>query len=129
MKINIGIVGYGNLGKAVEKEILSRDDFNLISIFSRRYGKIKSEYKTKIESMDNILKYKKKIDIMLLCGGSEKDMPIQAPQLAKNFNIVNTFDTHAKIYSEYKKLNLITNKNKKVAIMSCGWDPGIFSLM
>jgi diaminopimelate dehydrogenase len=108
---------------------LSRDEFKLISIFSRRSEKIKSEYKTKIESMENILKYRDKIDVLLLCGGSEKDMPIQAPQLAKNFSIVNTFDTHAKIYSEYKKIDAISEKNKEVAIISCGWDPGLFSLM
>ncbi|MBQ8451526.1 MAG: diaminopimelate dehydrogenase [Clostridia bacterium] len=127
MKINIGIIGYGNLGKAVERIILSNPSYNLVAIFSRRT--ITSPFKTLIEPLENILIYKKKIDVMLMCGGSFSDIEIQAPEIAKNFNTINSFDTHSKIPTLHSKLNKICKENKTISIMSCGWDPGIFSII
>ena len=127
MKINIGIVGYGNLGKAVEQLILSNPNFNLVAIFSRRL--ITSKFNTKIEPYNNFLEYKNKIDIMLLCGGSKSDLESQTREICKHFDIINTFDTHAKIADEFKNLNKIAKKHNRRAIICCGWDPGIFSII
>ncbi len=127
MKINIGIVGYGNLGKSVEQSLISSQNFNLVAIFSRRL--IKSKFNTKIEFYDNFLEYKEKIDIMLLCGGSKSDLEFQTPEILQHFDCINTFDTHAKIESEYTKLNLLAKKYKHRLIMCAGWDPGIFSVI
>lgn len=126
-KVNIGIVGYGNLGKAAEQAVLANKNFNLIAIFSRRL--ICSKFNTKIEPYENFRNYVGKIDIMLLCGGSKSDLEIQTPEIAKYFDVINTFDTHKKIPTEYSKLNDIGKKTGHRIIMSCGWDPGIFSMI
>ena len=127
MKINIGIVGYGNLGKAVEQIVLSRNDCNLVAIFSRRL--VKSQYNTTIENYENLSFYKNKIDIMLLCGGSFNDLEKQSRETLLYFDCINTFDNHTKIASEYKQLNSLAKKAKHRLIMSCGWDPGLFSII
>ena len=127
MKIKVGIVGYGNLGKAVEQEILKNKDFKLIAIFSRRT--IKSSFDTIVEPYDNFVNYKNKIDIMFLCGGSKCDLEIQTPEIAKYFDVINTFDTHAKIKEHFETLDNIAKKSNHRAIISCGWDPGLFSLI
>lgn len=127
MKINVAIVGYGNLGKAVEEIILKDTRFNLITIFSRRT--IVSKFKTKIEPYDNYINYINKIDVMLLCGGSKSDLELQTPEISKYFDTINTFDTHAKIPMEYKKLDSIAKEHNHRVIMSCGWDPGLFSVI
>jgi diaminopimelate dehydrogenase len=127
MKVNIGIVGYGNLGKAVEQTVLSNANLNLIAIFSRRT--VTSKFDTKIEPYEAYKNYIGKIHIMLLCGGSKSDLEIQTPEIARYFDTINTFDTHKKIPSELKKLNEICKENGHVSIMSCGWDPGIFSII
>lgn len=127
MKINIGIVGYGNLGKAVEQTVLADPNLNLVAIFSRRL--IKSKYNTKIESYDKFLEYKQKIEIMFLCGSSKSDLEIQTPEISKHFDTINSFDTHAKIAYEYKKLNTLAKNVNHRIIMCCGWDPGLFSIM
>lgn len=126
MKINIGIVGYGNLGKAVEQNVLSNKNFNLIAIFSRR--NVTSKFNTKIEHYENIFDYKNKIDVMILCGGSKCDLEWQTAEIINHFDIINSFDTHKKIASEYKKLNIVAKKTKHRGIICCGWDPGIFSI-
>jgi len=127
MKINIGIVGYGNLGKAVEKYVLSNANLNLVAIFSRRV--VTSSFNTKVETYENFINYKHCIDVMLLCGGSMSDLEIQTPEILKYFDCINTFDNHKKISTEYEKLNnLAINSNHRL-IMSCGWDPGVFSIM
>ena len=127
MKINIGIVGYGNLGKSVEKLLQNNENFNLIAIFSRR--DITSIFDTKVEKFNNILNYKNKIDIMILCGGSLSDIEKQTTKVIKYFDCINTFDTHSKIYDEKLRLEKIAKKYKHRLIMSCGWDPGIFSVI
>ncbi len=127
MKIRLGIVGYGNLGKAVEQEILRNNNFKLVAIFSRR--SIKSVSSTPVEPFENYILYKNKIDIMLLCGGSKSDIEEQAPIIAEYFDTINTFDTHAKIKTLHKTLDEITKKSNTRAIMCCGWDPGVFSVI
>lgn len=126
MKINIGIIGYGNLGKAVEQIVLSRNDLNLVAIFSRRV--VKSKYNSQIESYENIALYKNKIDVMLLCGGSFADLEKQTSDAILYFDCINTFDNHKKIYSELKRLDKLARNSGHRLIMSCGWDPGIFSI-
>lgn len=127
MKTNIGIIGYGNLGKSVEQIVLSRNDLNLVSIFSRR--DIKSNYNTNVDKYENITNYIGVIDVMFLCGGSKNDIPFQTQETLKHFDCINAYDTHSKIYSEYNKLNKIANKSNHRLIMCSGWDPGIFSMI
>lgn len=123
-KICVGIVGYGNLGHAVEN-LLINSNYELLGIFSRR--KITSDYKTPCFSMKEIANFENKIDIMILCGGSDKDLLTQSPTILKRFNIINTFDTHKLVKSEKQRLEKIAKNNKKYAIICCGWDPGLFS--
>ena len=125
MKINIGIVGYGNLGKAIEQLILLKNNYNLIAIFSRRH--ISSKDGTFVDGYENIKKYVNKIDVMFLCGGSFDDLEKQTPEILKNFDCINSFDNHKKILSELNKLDKIAKEFRHRLIMSCGWDPGIFS--
>jgi len=127
MKLNIGIIGYGNLGKSVEQTILSKNEYNLIAIFSRRT--IKSRFNTVIEPVENIPKYKSAIDIMILCGGSKNDISNQTAEALKYFDCINAFDTHSKIYSELNKLNNLAKKTNHRLIMCTGWDPGVFSVI
>ncbi len=127
MKTRIGIVGYGNLGKAVEQTVLSNPKLRLVAIFSRRL--VKSKFNTKIEQYDNFLDYKNKIDIMILCGSSKNDLEFQTPELLEFFDVINSFDTHAKILSEYKKLDRLANLKKHRALICTGWDPGLFSVI
>lgn len=127
MKINIGIVGYGNLGKAVERVILSRNDLNLVAIFSRRV--IKSKFNTIIESYEDISLYKDKIDVMMLCGGSFSDIEKQTGDALLYFDCINSFDNHKKISSEFKRLDCLAKNTNHRLVMACGWDPGVFSVI
>lgn len=124
-KINIGIIGYGNLGKSLEQVILTRNDCNLVAIFSRR--NIKSRFNTIVESYENIFNFKNKIDVMFLCGGSFLDIEKQVADLLLNYDCINSFDKHKKIVSELERLDKIAKSSKHRIIMSCGWDPGLFS--
>lgn len=127
MKIKVGIVGYGNLGKAIEQELLKNSHFKLVAIFSRR--NIVSTFKTNIVPYEDFKTYKNKIDIMFLCGGSQSDIEEQAPEISELFDTINSYDTHSKIYNLKSTLNKITQKNDKRAIISAGWDPGLFSII
>lgn len=129
MMIRIGIIGYGNLGKGVELAILNNNDMELKAIFTRRApDNIKTITNVKVNSIEEIENWKDKIDVMILCGGSAKDLPVQTPKFASMFNVIDSFDTHAKIPEHFRNVNENAKLSKKIALISCGWDPGIFSL-
>ena len=129
MAIRIGILGYGNIGKGVEAAIKYNSDMELAAIFTRRNPKdLKTYTDVKVESVDNVDKWKDKIDVMILCGGSATDLPVQTPKYAKIFNVVDSFDTHAKIPEHFKNVDSSAKEGRKVALISCGWDPGAFSI-
>ena len=127
--IRIGINGYGNLGKGVEKVIKKNPDMELVAIFSRR-GKegMVSDGGTPIYALTTIANYKDRIDVLILCGGSATDLPVQGPEMAKLFNTIDSFDTHAKIPEYYEEMNKVAKENGHLSLISCGWDPGLFSL-
>jgi len=129
LKIRIGILGYGNLGKGVERAIKYNEDMELIAIFTRRNpSELKTATNAKVVSICEVESWKDKIDVMILCGGSASDLPIQTPKYAKNFNVIDSFDTHAKILEHFKNVDKSAREGKKLALISCGWDPGAFSL-
>ena len=128
--IRVGIYGYGNLGKGVESAIRQNKDMELVAVFTRR-----SPENVKIRTQgvavchaDDILSYKDKIDVMILCGGSATDLPVQTPEMAKHFNVIDSFDTHARIPEHFANVDASAKESGKVAIISAGWDPGLFSL-
>lgn len=125
-KINVGIVGYGNLGKGVEAALKLNDDFNLVSIFTRREPSAFNH--GLIKHIDDISTYKGSIDVMLLCGGSATDLPKQGPELAKHFNTIDSFDTHAIILDYMKEIDTVSKQASTLSLISTGWDPGLFSL-
>lgn len=128
--IRIGICGYGNLGKAIEKEITKSSDMELVAIFTRRKPEnLQIASDSVVESVSNIQQWKDKIDVMIMCGGSSTDLPEQVPEVAKWFNTVDSFDTHAKIPEFFDIVDKISKENNHVATISVGWDPGIFSVM
>lgn len=130
-KIRIGIVGYGNIGRGVETAMKSSDDMELVAVFTRRQPET-IEIKTssaKVLSFDDAEKYKDKIDVMVLCSGSAKDLPIHGVQFAKLFNTVDSFDTHAKIPEYLKSVDEVALASGNLSIISIGWDPGLFSLI
>lgn len=123
----VGIVGYGNLGKGVETGLKYSDDLELIGVFSRRQpDQLDTDSPT--YHMDDLDNFKDKIDVLILCGGSQKDIPIQGPELAKMFNTVDTYDNHNEIPVHFSKLDKVAKENNTVAVLSTGWDPGLFSL-
>lgn len=122
-KIRVGIVGYGNLGKGAEKAIAQNQDTELVAVFSRRQL-AHSLY----QPLAEVEQWKNKLDVLLLCGGSATDLPEQGPQLAAHFNIVDSFDTHARIPEYFEQVNAAATKAGKIAVISTGWDPGLFSL-
>lgn len=126
--IKVGILGYGNVGKGVELAVSKAPDMELVAIFSRRAG-IKSNSGAVCEVIDNLESYVDKIDVLILCGGSATDLPVQGPIMLKYFNTVDSFDTHAKIPEYFEKMNEVGKANGKLGAISIGWDPGVFSLM
>ena len=130
MSIKIGIVGYGNLGRGVEAAIRQNPDMELVAVFTRRNPeslKI-STPSVKTASIADVDNWTDKIDVLILCGGSATDLPIQTPQFAKNFNVIDSFDTHAKIPQHFANVDKSAKEGGKVGIISVGWDPGMFSL-
>ncbi|MEC2342954.1 diaminopimelate dehydrogenase [Paenibacillus barengoltzii] len=125
--INVGIVGYGNLGRGVEMALKQNPDFELKAIFSRRQPD-EVAAASGVVHISEIEKYKGEIDVMILCGGSATDLPEQGPQLASMFNTVDSFDTHARIPEYFAKVNEVAQKAGTVSVISTGWDPGLFSL-
>lgn len=130
MKIRIGILGYGNLGRGIECAIKQNADMELTAVFTRRNPdtvKILTEG-VKIYSVEQLLTKKDDIDVLILCGGSATDLPKQTPEYAKYFNVVDSFDTHAKIPEHFAAVDAVAKEHGHVAMISCGWDPGMFSL-
>ena len=130
MKIRIGILGYGNLGRGIECAIRQNDDMELAAVFTRRDPstvKINTEG-VGVYSVDEAVSMKDKIDVMILCGGSATDLPVQTPEYAKYFNVVDSFDTHAKIPEHFANVDKAAKESGKIGIISVGWDPGMFSL-
>lgn len=129
-QINIGIVGYGNLGRGVLLALKQNPDMNLVAIFTRRNPedvKVEDE-NAKVEHISRIEQYQDKVDVMILCGGSATDLPEQGPNLAKLFNTVDSYDTHAKIPEYFAAVDEAAKAGGKTSIISVGWDPGLFSL-
>ena len=128
--IRIGIYGYGNLGRGVESAIRQNKDMELVAVFTRRDPaslKIRTE-SAKVCHVDDADKMKDEIDVMILCGGSATDLPVQTPDLAKYFNVVDSFDTHARIPEHFANVDATAKESGKVGLISVGWDPGMFSL-
>ena len=128
-KIQIGIIGYGNLGRGVVTALEAQEDMELKAIFSRRgpEGVDDAPAGVKVEHVDQIEKYKD-IDVMILCGGSAKDLPEQTPHYSQYFNTVDSFDNHAQIPEHYKKVDQAAGENGHISVISVGWDPGLFSM-
>jgi diaminopimelate dehydrogenase len=126
-KIRIGIVGWGNLGRGVEKAAAQTRDMAVAGVFTRRDPKT-IDSKAKAFAMEDLKKFKGKIDVLLLCGGSATDLPVQGPALARLFSSVCSYDTHAKIPAYFKKVDAAAKKGKNLALISTGWDPGLFSM-
>ena len=130
MSTRIGILGYGNLGKGVELAVKEAPDMELAAVFTRRDPsslKIQTAG-VPVVSVNDVADWKDKIDVMILCGGSATDLPVQTPEYAAMFNVVDSFDTHARIPEHFANVDEAAKKAGKIAVISCGWDPGMFSL-
>jgi diaminopimelate dehydrogenase len=128
--IRIGIMGYGNLGRGVENAIRHNPDTELAAVFTRRDPaslKIATE-NVPVVSAAKAAEWKDKIDVLILCGGSATDLPKMTPEYAALFNVVDSFDTHARIPEHFKNVDEASKKAGKVSVISIGWDPGLFSL-
>ena len=129
-KIRIGIFGYGNLGRGVELAVRQNPDMELAAFFTRRDPAVLKTLTPAVPvcSAEDVLAWQDKIDVMILCGGSAKDLPEQSPELAKHFHIVDSFDTHANIPAHFAACDAAAAESGHVAVISAGWDPGMFSL-
>lgn len=130
MKTRIGIAGYGNLGRGVEFAVAQNPDTELVAVFTRRNPetvKIQTEG-VKVYPIAEAASHKDEIDVLILCGGSATDLPVQTPELAKNFNVIDSFDTHARIPEHFANVDKAASESNHVGIISVGWDPGMFSL-
>lgn len=127
--MKLAIVGYGNLGRGVECAMKQNPDVELYGVFTRRDPQtVKTLSDVKVYSVNDILDHKDNIDVVILCGGSATDLPVQTPELAKNFNVIDSFDTHANIPTHFANVDKAAKEAGKVAMISVGWDPGMFSL-
>jgi len=129
-KIRVGILGYGNLGRGVALAIRQNPDMELVAFFTRRDpASLKTcAPEVPVYSVDKAVDMKGEIDVLVLCGGSARDLPVQTPEYAKYFNVVDSFDTHARIPEHFENVDKAASESGKVAIISVGWDPGMFSL-
>ena len=129
MKIRIGIAGYGNLGRGVECAVHHAPDLELVALLTRRNpASIKTHTGVPVYRMSDAAKLRDQIDVMILCGGSANDLPEQTPELAQYFNVIDSFDTHAKIPEHFSRVDAACRKAHTIGIISVGWDPGMFSL-
>lgn len=130
MKIRIGIMGYGNLGRGIECAVKQNDDMELVAVFTRRDPetvKVMTEG-VKVYKAEDAATMKDEIDVLILCGGSATDLPKQTPEYVKYFNVIDSFDTHAKIPEHFAAVDAAAKESGKIGIISVGWDPGMFSL-
>ncbi|MBE6547640.1 MAG: diaminopimelate dehydrogenase [Ruminococcaceae bacterium] len=129
MSIRIGIFGYGNLGRGVECAVSQNSDMEVVGVFTRRAPEtVKTVKNSPVYHVDKIGEMTKDIDVMIICGGSATDLPVQTPMIASIFNCVDSFDTHAKIPEHFEKVDNVAKQSGKIAMISVGWDPGMFSL-
>ena len=131
MSIKIGILGYGNLARGVESAIQQNDDMELLAVFTRRNPetiKIRDS-RAKVCHVDDVEDWKDKIDVLVICGGSATDLPVQTPKYASMFNVIDSFDTHANIPTHFSNVDAASREAGKVGVISVGWDPGMFSLL
>ena len=127
MTIRIGILGYGNLGKGIACGIRQNPDMALTAIFTRRDpASICAD--APVYPAEELLSFRDKVDVLMLCGGSATDLPVQTPEYAKHFTVVDSFDTHAKIPQHFADVDSAAKEGGHIAVISCGWDPGLFSL-
>ena len=128
--IKIGIVGYGNLGRGVECALKQNPDMALCAVFTRRKPETLEILTPNVPvvHMDDILSWKERLDVLILCGGSATDLPTQTPELAKHFCVIDSFDTHAKIPQHFAAVDAAAKEGGKLAVISVGWDPGLFSV-
>ena len=128
-KYRIAIAGYGNLGKGVELAIQQNEDMELVGVFTRRDPSgVKTATGVKVYGMDDAAAMADSIDVMIICGGSATDLPKQTPELAKTFNVIDSFDTHARIPEHFANVDKAARESGHLAFISLGWDPGLFSL-
>ncbi len=127
--MKLAIYGYGNLGRGVECAVKNAEDMELFGVFTRRPPEsVKTVFDTPVYRADDILKYKNDIDVVIICGGSATDLPAMTPALAENFCVIDSFDTHAKIPEHFENVNKSAQEGGNLALISGGWDPGMFSL-
>ena len=129
-QIRIGILGYGNLGKGVECAVKQNEDMKLTAVFTRRAPeslKILTEG-VPVYSATDAAAHANEVDVLILCGGSATDLPEQTPEMVKYFNVIDSFDTHARIPEHFANVDAAAKASGKIGIISCGWDPGMFSL-
>jgi len=127
--IRIGILGYGNLGRGVEYAVEANADMELVAVFTRRDpASVKPRTNVPVISADDAEMWKNKVDVLILCGGSATDLPKQTPEFAKLFNVVDSFDTHAKIPAHFAAVDAAAKAAGHIGVISVGWDPGMFSL-
>ena len=128
-KIRLGIVGYGNLGPGVQLAAAQNNDMEVAAVFTRRDpSAVKTVLPVRVEKYEAMKDYVGKIDVMILCGGSATDLPVQSAEIVQLFNTVDSFDTHAKIPEYFEALDAAAKKTGHIGAMSIGWDPGLFSL-
>ena len=128
-RIRIAIAGYGNLGRGAELAIGKNPDMELVGIYSRRpAGQVTTATDAPVFGMDQLPAHQDRIDVLILCGGSKEDLPKQGPDYAALFNIVDSFDTHARIPEHFAAIDPVARANRRTALISTGWDPGLFSL-
>ena len=127
--MKIAIYGYGNLGKGVECATKYHKDAELVGVFTRRDpSAVKTVLDTPVFSVDKLLDFKDKIDVLIICGGSATDLPEMTPTIAKDFSVIDSFDTHAKIPEHFERVDRAARENGNIALISGGWDPGLFSI-
>lgn len=128
--LKIGIMGYGNLGRGVEAAVKNAPDMELYGVFTRRAPEsVNTLTGARVFHAGSVLEHKKNIDVLIICGGSATDLPKQTPLYAKSFNVIDSFDTHAKVPEHFANVDVAAKEGGKVSVISVGWDPGMFSLM